>query len=154
MNNDDEQFLESLGWTVECQSPFEIRHTDGSFATGQAARMVLLVERGDAEAEAAHLAGHKMPHDVHELVTLIKRVHALRDAARTGGTDEHWRMCYGLVFNDNCSGRIYELVRALNFTFSPESPDMGYDDDVLAFVRAIDDLEKILEPFVVAFESE
>lgn len=32
--------LEINGWTVECESPFEIRHNDGSFATGQAARMV------------------------------------------------------------------------------------------------------------------
>ena len=37
----DEKLLESNGWTVECQSPFEIRHEDGSFATGQAADIVL-----------------------------------------------------------------------------------------------------------------
>lgn len=29
------------GWVIECESPLEIRHTDGSFATGQAARLVL-----------------------------------------------------------------------------------------------------------------
>jgi hypothetical protein len=37
----DESILESNGWEIECESPFEIRHEDGSFATGQAAHMVL-----------------------------------------------------------------------------------------------------------------
>ncbi|MBK6616193.1 hypothetical protein [Ottowia sp.] len=32
--------LEQAGWTIECQSPLEIRHTDGSFATLNAARAV------------------------------------------------------------------------------------------------------------------
>lgn len=27
----DEQLLEKFGWTLECESPFEIRHEDGSF---------------------------------------------------------------------------------------------------------------------------
>lgn len=33
--------LELLGWTVECESPLEIRHTDGSFATLNAAEIVV-----------------------------------------------------------------------------------------------------------------
>lgn len=33
--------LEANGWTVECYSPFELHNEDGSFATGQAAEMVL-----------------------------------------------------------------------------------------------------------------
>lgn len=34
------EILALNGWEVECESPFEIRHSDGSFATGQAAYMV------------------------------------------------------------------------------------------------------------------
>lgn len=41
MNKQDLKLLEARGWVVECESPFEIRHEDGSFATGQAAHMVL-----------------------------------------------------------------------------------------------------------------
>jgi len=41
MKTQDEKILESNGWTIECNSPFEIRHEDGSFATGQAADIVL-----------------------------------------------------------------------------------------------------------------
>lgn len=39
----DEQraIIEKEGWVVECESPFEIRHEDGSFATGQAAVRVI-----------------------------------------------------------------------------------------------------------------
>jgi hypothetical protein len=41
MKESDKKLLEKNGWTVECESPYEIRHTDGSFATAQAAWMVL-----------------------------------------------------------------------------------------------------------------
>lgn len=41
----DEALLERLGWVVECKSPFEIRHTDGSFATLNAAEIVLLAAK-------------------------------------------------------------------------------------------------------------
>ena len=33
------EILEDNGWIIECESPFEIRHEDGS--TGQAANIVL-----------------------------------------------------------------------------------------------------------------
>lgn len=37
----DEELLEENGWIIECQSPFEIRDKDGSFASGTAAYIVL-----------------------------------------------------------------------------------------------------------------
>lgn len=37
----DYELLKLHGWETECESPFEIRHEDGSFATGQAADCVL-----------------------------------------------------------------------------------------------------------------
>ena len=40
---DDEALLQKHGWEVECDSPFEIRHTEtGSFATLVAADLVLM----------------------------------------------------------------------------------------------------------------
>lgn len=36
----DIEMLKRNGWTVECERPFEIRHEDGSFASGQAAIIV------------------------------------------------------------------------------------------------------------------
>lgn len=35
------QLLKDAGWTAECESPLEIRHHDGSFATLNAAKMVI-----------------------------------------------------------------------------------------------------------------
>lgn len=37
----DEDILKFYGWTNVCISPFEIEHDDGSFASGQAARITL-----------------------------------------------------------------------------------------------------------------
>jgi len=39
--NKEEKLLKKYGWMIECESPFEIRHEDGSFATKQAAHMVV-----------------------------------------------------------------------------------------------------------------
>lgn len=35
------QWLETLGWSVDCQSPLEMSHVDGSFASMQAASYLL-----------------------------------------------------------------------------------------------------------------
>ncbi len=43
-----EQVLAHYGWIIECQSPYEIRHEDGSFASLQAARIVAAVLCDDA----------------------------------------------------------------------------------------------------------
>ena len=41
--------FEKNGWVVECESPFEIRHADGSFASGYAAKIIeLSYEEDDA----------------------------------------------------------------------------------------------------------
>lgn len=32
----DRDILENYGWVIECESPYEVRHEDGSFASGQA----------------------------------------------------------------------------------------------------------------------
>jgi hypothetical protein len=41
VNLDQEMMLNDMGWTVNCHSPFEIQHIDGSFASGQAAFMCI-----------------------------------------------------------------------------------------------------------------
>lgn len=37
----NEKILDQLGWIVECESPLEISHIDGSTATGWAAEIVI-----------------------------------------------------------------------------------------------------------------
>ena len=41
MNEEDISILEMNGWLVESEHPFEISHEDGSFASGEAAHIVL-----------------------------------------------------------------------------------------------------------------
>lgn len=36
-----EELCLKYGWTIECRSPFEIRHEDGSFASGQSADVMV-----------------------------------------------------------------------------------------------------------------
>ena len=43
-----EQVLAHYGWTIESNSPYEIRHTDGSLATLQAATIVEIALCDDA----------------------------------------------------------------------------------------------------------
>jgi hypothetical protein len=37
-----EELLAKYGWGLECESPLEIRHSDGSFASGQAAHIIVM----------------------------------------------------------------------------------------------------------------
>ena len=41
MDNQEKELLESNGWSIECESPLEIRHKDGSLATQNAAKIII-----------------------------------------------------------------------------------------------------------------
>ena len=45
----DLKLLEDNGWDVECESPFEIRAEDGSFASGNAAYAILASLKEEAD---------------------------------------------------------------------------------------------------------
>jgi hypothetical protein len=45
----DKEILEKAGWKIDCESPFEISHDEGSIATGMAARIVTDVLREEQE---------------------------------------------------------------------------------------------------------
>lgn len=153
MAHTQEAFLAALGWTVECESPFEIRHEDGSFASGQAASMTLLVLQQDAQAEADHAAGQAASKTVTELNRLIGDVLALRDAAAKENSSDAWRTCYNLVFSDRYSGRIGQLRDELNLSLDYADPDMDYDDDVLAYASALADLRQRIAPFLAVLQA-
>ena len=38
---EDKKLLKKYGWVVECESPFEISNSEGSFASGEAAYIIL-----------------------------------------------------------------------------------------------------------------
>jgi len=56
MDKKDEELLQSYGWVVECESPFEIRQEEsGSFASGEGANCVFaflkLLEKGEKDGK-------------------------------------------------------------------------------------------------------
>jgi hypothetical protein len=55
-----EELLAKYGWQVECESPLEIRHSDGSFASGRAAHIVGMHYAEAEESESIGGAGDKL----------------------------------------------------------------------------------------------
>ncbi len=79
MNTDTEQMLADAGWEVECQSPLELRHPDGSFASGQAAQCVIASLRDEACHDARHDA----------LVRIEATASMAAAGAKAGGFESH-----------------------------------------------------------------
>lgn len=74
MNQNAEGALERAGWTLECESPLEIRQGE-SFASNQAAKLAIEAIRADDAIEASQIefeteSGFGKPHDGFEAVIL------------------------------------------------------------------------------------
>lgn len=76
---DVDTLLKTAGWAAECQSPFEIRHEDGSFATGQAAQFVVQTLADDGRLAAMTRA-----------LTVIEGAAALAKQAGDGYANKLW----------------------------------------------------------------
>lgn len=151
-SDQNEALLESLGWTVECQSPFEIRHQDGSFASGQAARLVLSALQSDADEASSEQSAAP----VTELLALFDRVRTLTDVAAQQTSIDHdsWKRCFELVFSASCSRRIGALLDQLGISFDYCDPDCDYEDDVLAYASALKDLQEKITPFLACLPAK
>lgn len=64
----DEEILKYYGWDIECQCPYELRHPDGSFASGNAAIRVISSLREDWLQEQKDLReqDEEIPEDLPE----------------------------------------------------------------------------------------
>lgn len=85
--SEDIKLLEDNGWVMECYSPFELRHEDGSFATGKAADLVLeslkdedsrrqkcikeIAETIDKDIDKKYDLGYIGPMSIRELVSMF-----------------------------------------------------------------------------------
>ena len=62
-----------------------------------------------------------------------------------------WEDKYDLIFNQNCSRKVFAAFSELNLRFDYYDPDADYEDDVLAFANAlkarIEELAPLFEPF-------
>lgn len=69
-------------------------------------------------------------------------------AERIAESEAGWKTKYELIFSPEISGRLREL-----FYFTWCDPDMGYDDDVLAFIDALKDKREELELVLKSLEE-
>lgn len=149
--------LEANGWTVECESPFEIRHDEsGSFATLLGAHAVVAELLAELEEDMSDPLGSLTQAQAFvELEQVAARVQRLTDVALAAGHEdgdsahasEAWESAYALVFSAEVSHRAYSLCDLLNCPLSYADPDASYEDDVLAFHRALSDHVRKLKPF-------
>lgn len=68
-----------------------------------------------------------------------------KEANEIYNSDIPWETKYKLIFSKNISRKFYELIEEINEHFSYYDPDSSYDDDVIAFISAMN--EKIEEIF-------
>lgn len=66
-----------------------------------------------------------------------------KEANEIYNSDMSWETKYKLIFSKNISRRFNELIEESNESFSYYDPDSDYDDDVIAFISAMN--EKIEE---------
>lgn len=136
--------LENNGWSIIGDAPLHLFHSaTASAASGLAASMVI----------DQLLKPEPTVSPLDELVLLHGRVE--RNVQRAflcektnkelGNPKEGWRIAYGKIFNDSVSGRIWKLLDQLGLRLEYCDPNMGYDDDVLAFSRAMDRLMRTLQ---------
>jgi hypothetical protein len=150
MNMQQQALLEQHGWTVECLSPLEIRHTDGSFATQQAAHYALEAITSATEAADAPSQKTQPFAQLHELAGVVLSLRAIGDTARKLGDEEAWKTAFDLVFGDEGAGKVRALIKTLDVDLSWDDPDSSYEDDVEAYLRGVESLASRLAPFAAA----
>lgn len=59
-------------------------------------------------------------------------------------SDEHWSIAYDQIFSEKISKKIYKKFHKLNIQMHYYDPDSSYEDDVRAYVNAVNEkLEEI-----------
>jgi hypothetical protein len=80
--------------------------------------------------------------DIREYLELFKLLRA------TVESDVDWQIKYSLVFHPKMSHRMQALYRVEYY-----DPDMGYEDDVMAFYDAVKDKARGLEVILANFDK-
>lgn len=142
MSTHTEAILAIHGWTIECEHPQELRHEDGSFATGQAADLVIQsvtqsrYQKLDIFQRMAQSAGHLQ--DLSEMVdTWVTRVQMAKPTQSEADAEIQWQTLYDMVFTDAVNGQVHKLATTLGVSFTWDDPDGSYEDDVLAYNKAL-----------------
>ena len=153
MSTYNEAVLSIHGWTIECEHPFELRHEDGSFATGQAATLVIQsvtqsrYQKLDSFQRMAQSTAHLK--DLSEMVdTWVSRVIKAKSTQSEADTEMQWQTLYDMVFTDAVNGQVHKLASTLGVSFEWDDPDGSYEDNVLAYNRALKQFIEVLNGFI------
>lgn len=155
MHMKDESLLKAAGWTLECDSPFEVRHRDGSFASGQAARLVMEAVRTESKmlSPCSDESRKPLKEVIEQLEATIRCLVGVREEARKTNTEAAWEIAYALTFSDAGSKSIKTLLTRLNLQFTWDDPDGGYDDDVNSYVDALVSFYEMAAPMLHGFKA-
>ncbi len=153
--------LESHGWTVESENPFEARHDEsGSFASGLAAHAVADMLRAELEAELDQpmMSSLSLADAFVALQAVLERAQRYVAIAQASSTDaslapcseetEAWQVAFELVFSDDIRGQVQALSVRLNSPFTWDDADTSYREDVCAFVQQLSAYVHKLAPYL------
>ena len=155
MTNEQLKIIQSQGWTVECESPLEISHSDGSFATMNAAIRVIADVVNEYKQEQPVLEVLETVVQLSAINDFVQNIVASTlvielDAKRAKELNSYakeadWKSAYGLVFNPKISIAAFNLLIKINSELNYYDPDSSYKDDVMAFAIALDEKVTYLE---------
>jgi hypothetical protein len=167
---DFQKYLEDNQWTIECESPLEVRHAEGSFATNYAAKVLLnelhsqykdenVVEIETEEYETAQMKTFKKLEKVFNIMdNYIQAAWQVEKDYPVKESDEDrlsptaydvWKKTYNFVFDDEVSVKIRAYLTELDCKLNYYS-DYSYKEDLIAFYdnvkKEVDNLTKIFCP--------
>lgn len=148
-----EDYIESEGWTMVCQSPLELQNIDGSFASMQGANALLrelkeefkeLEKEKITESLPATSTIEEQDNYLLELNNINDKVQIYIKNASESTDYDAWDLTYERIFNPSVSQRVFSLFNALHVNFNYSDPDTTYEEDVTAFATAFNEKVKKL----------
>ncbi|VTU43566.1 MULTISPECIES: hypothetical protein [unclassified Variovorax] len=88
-----------------------------------------------------------------ELLKVIDWLLSVGAVARNAGTESAWEDAFSLVFSSNGSLRIADLRAKLGLSFDYYDLDASYQEDVEAYLSALESLKARLAAFAPAFSA-
>ena len=162
MTPEFEKYFEAQGWIMECQSPLEIRHEDGSFATYQAAKAVIREIKAEYDLEhgvQSESTVDQLNNNIAEIIKINETVQQyVQTAQEQSLKDEEikneggfsyegyklWDDTYSLVFSEQISRRVGHLLDEMNMRLEYYDPDTSYQEDVCAYASALNEKADLL----------
>lgn len=139
---EDIDLLEANGWTITCESPFEITHEDGSFASNLAAQYAVDGILSDLRADnnlLNNIDSTNITYDAYTmLLETVGKLNLVFNQALHAKNERSWETAYDLIFSQYGNQTITKCLNALNIErFDYYDPDTTYEEDSTAYMSAL-----------------